>query len=79
MRIHITLDSQLVERLDSRVGSRRRSAFISETVKQALEDDQRWEDIETGLGALAGAGHEWDADPGAWVRTQRQGDPRRVG
>jgi metal-responsive CopG/Arc/MetJ family transcriptional regulator len=79
MRVHITLDSQLVERLDRRVGSRRRSAFISETVKQALEDDQRWEDIETSLGTLAGTEHEWDADPAAWVRKQRLGDPSRVG
>ncbi len=79
MRLHITLDDRLVERLDSRVGRRRRSSFISETVRRALEDEQRWEDIEAGLGALAGAEHEWDADPAAWVRTQRHGDVSRVG
>jgi metal-responsive CopG/Arc/MetJ family transcriptional regulator len=79
MRVHITLDDDLVAQLDSRVGSRRRSAFISETVRRALEDEQRWEDIEAGLGALAGTEHEWDADPAGWVAAQRRGDAARVG
>jgi metal-responsive CopG/Arc/MetJ family transcriptional regulator len=79
MRLHITLESDLVAQLDRRVGRRRRSAFISETVRRALEDERRWEDIEAGLGALAQGQHEWDADPAGWVRAQRYGDPRRVG
>jgi metal-responsive CopG/Arc/MetJ family transcriptional regulator len=79
MRLHITLDDGLVAQLDRRVGSRQRSAFISETVRRALEDERRWEDIEAGLGALAGSEHDWDADPGAWVREQRLGDSARVG
>jgi metal-responsive CopG/Arc/MetJ family transcriptional regulator len=79
MRLHITLDSDLVKLLDRRVGRRRRSVFISETIRQALADEQRWEDIEAGLGALAGREHEWDADPAGWVRAQRHGDPTRVG
>jgi metal-responsive CopG/Arc/MetJ family transcriptional regulator len=79
MRLHITLDERLVVQLDKRVGKRRRSAFISETVRRALEDESRWEDIEAGLGALAGDEHEWDSDPQAWVRAQRLGDPARVG
>jgi metal-responsive CopG/Arc/MetJ family transcriptional regulator len=79
MRLHITLDSALVERLDKRVGRRRRSVFISETVRQALEDEQRWEDVESGIGSLAGQEHEWDVDPAAWVTAQRHADPSRVG
>jgi Arc/MetJ-type ribon-helix-helix transcriptional regulator len=79
MRLHITLDDALVAQLDTRVGRRRRSAFISETVRRALEDDRRWEDIEAGLGALKGGEHEWDADPAGWVTAQRYGDPARVG
>jgi metal-responsive CopG/Arc/MetJ family transcriptional regulator len=78
MRLHITLDDRLVAQLDGRVGRRRRSAFISETVRRALEDERRWDDIEAGLGALAGS-HEWDADPAGWVASQRTGDPTRVG
>jgi predicted transcriptional regulator len=78
MRLHITLDNDLVQRLDRRVGRRRRSVFISETVRQALEDEQRWEDIEAGMGSLVGE-QGWDPDPAAWVTAQRHADPSRVG
>ncbi len=79
MRLHISLDDSLVRQLDERVGQRRRSAFISETLRRALDEERRWDDIEAGLGALAGREHEWDDDPAAWVRAQRYSDPSRVG
>jgi metal-responsive CopG/Arc/MetJ family transcriptional regulator len=79
MRLHISLEDDLVARLDRRVGRRRRSAFISETVRHALEDDARWDDIEAGIGALSDEPHEWDSDPAGWVREQRHSDARRVG
>jgi metal-responsive CopG/Arc/MetJ family transcriptional regulator len=79
MRLHISLDDDLVEQLDRRIGRRRRSMFISETVRRALEDERRWEDIEAGLGALADHEHAWDNDPAGWVTAQRNGDPTRVG
>lgn len=79
MRLHITLDDDLVGQLDSRVGRRRRSAFISATVRMALEDEHRWDEVETGLGALAGREHDWDGDPTGWVHAQRYGDLGRVG
>jgi len=53
--------------------------FISETVRRALEDERRWEDIEAGLGALADHEHAWNNDPAGWVAAQRNGDPTRVG
>jgi predicted transcriptional regulator len=79
MRLHISLDDELVEALDLRVGRRRRSAFIAETLRRALDDEWRWKAIEAGLGALSDTGHEWDEDPAAWVRAQRRSDPARVG
>jgi Arc/MetJ family transcription regulator len=79
MRLHISLDDDLIEQLDQRVGRRRRSAFIGETVRRALEDARRWDDIEASLGALSDTGHEWDEDPAEWVRAQRRSDPTRVG
>jgi len=79
MRLHISLEDDLVARLDRRVGARRRSAFVSATVRRALEDEQRWEDIEAGLGALAGSEHEWDEDPAGWVAAGRATDPARLG
>jgi metal-responsive CopG/Arc/MetJ family transcriptional regulator len=79
MRLHIALDDELVADLDRRVGPRRRSAFIAELIRRGLEDERRWDDIESALGALADADHEWDDDVAGWVRAQRRGDARRVG
>lgn len=79
MRVHITLEDELVAQLDRQVGRRRRSAFISQTVRRALEDEARWSDIEASLGSLSARAHDWDADPEAWVREQRDGDPTRLG
>ncbi len=79
MRIHISLDDDLVADLDRRAGSRRRSAFIAALIRRGLDDERRWDDIEASLGSIPDTGHEWDDDPAAWVREQRQGDPRRSG
>jgi Arc/MetJ family transcription regulator len=79
MRLHIALDDDLVAELDRRVGPRQRSAFIAELIRRGLDDEQRWDDVESALGGIAPFGHEWDADPVAWVRIQRGTDPSRVG
>jgi metal-responsive CopG/Arc/MetJ family transcriptional regulator len=79
MRLHIALDDELVADLDRRVGPRRRSAFIAELIRRGLEDEQRWGDIESALGALSETGHEWDEDPASWVRSERRRDARRAG
>ena len=79
MRLHIQLDDELVDELDRRCGPRRRSAFVAELIRRALDDERRWDDIESALGGLDDAAHEWDADPGEWVREQRRVDVRRVG
>jgi metal-responsive CopG/Arc/MetJ family transcriptional regulator len=79
MRLHITLADELVRELDRRVGPRRRSAFIAGAVAHALDDERRWELIESTLGALEDSEHDWDADPARWVREQRRADRARVG
>jgi Arc/MetJ-type ribon-helix-helix transcriptional regulator len=79
MRLHISLADDLVAELDRRVGRRRRSAFIAQTVRRALDDERRWEDIEAALDAIADSGHDWDDDPAGWVSSQRASDLRRVG
>ena len=79
MRVHITLGNELVRELDKRVGARRRSSFIAEAVRQALDDERRWESIESSLGSIDEQGHEWDADLAEWVRIQRRTDASRVG
>ena len=79
IRLHITLSDELVSELDRRVGARGRSAFIAGAVREALDDERRWELIESALGSIDDEGHEWDDDPAAWVREQRSADPSRVG
>lgn len=76
MRLHITLHADDVKRLDARVGARRRSSFIAEAVRRALDDEHRWELIESAIGSVPDGGHDWDDDPGAWVHRQRRSDPR---
>jgi hypothetical protein len=79
MRLHISLDEDLITELDRRAGRGRRSAFIAQTVERALEDERRWDEIEAALGGIEDHGHEWDPDPATWVRSERRADPRRVG
>lgn len=79
MRLHISLDDDIVRALDERVDRRQRSAFIAAALQRALEDDRRWDDIRSALGAIADDGHEWDADPEGWVRDQRRADAQRLG
>lgn len=79
MRIHIALDEQLVADLDRRAGARKRSAYVAELIRRGLEDERREDEIDAALGSLADSGHDWDEDPAAWVRLQRQGDKRRSG
>lgn len=79
VRLHIALDDELVAELDRRAGPRRRSLFIAQAVRQALDEERRWELIRSAVGAIPDAGHEWDEDPSAWVRAQRRADAARVG
>jgi hypothetical protein len=79
MRLHITLTDDLVRELDRRVGPRRRSGFIANAVRLALDDERRWDLIESSLGAIPAEGHDWDVDPASWVREQRRLDTARVG
>ena len=68
-----------MDELDRRSGTRQRSAFIIELIKRELDDEQRWDDIEAGLGSISDLGYEWDDDPAAWVRSQRSADHKRNG
>ena len=79
MRLHISLEDELVAELDRRVGKRKRSAFIAQLLRRSLDDKRRWDEILSSLGSIEDTGHDWDKDPAAWVREQRRADPRRVG
>lgn len=79
MRLHITLADRLVAELDRRVGPRCRSAFIAAAIERALDDERRWELIESSLGSIPDDEREWSSDSAAWVRAQRRIDERRLG
>jgi hypothetical protein len=76
MRLHISLDDGLIAEIDRRAGRGHRSAFIARTVEHALEDERRWEEIESSLGGIEDRGHDWDRDPADWVRAGRRADAR---
>jgi hypothetical protein len=76
VRVHLTLNDELVAEIDRRTGGRRRSAFVAELVRRGLDDEQRWDDIEAALGQNAATGHDWDDDPALWVQRQRHVDER---
>jgi len=69
----------LVAQLDRRVGARKRSKFIAALIEAKLDEERRWDDIESALGGLQNEGHDWDEDPAEWVRRQRRGDTHRSG
>ena len=77
MRIHLTLDDDLVAELDRRRGTRQRSTYVAELIHRALEDE-RWNDIEAALGSIPDRGHLWDESPADWVRSQRSADTCRA-
>jgi metal-responsive CopG/Arc/MetJ family transcriptional regulator len=75
MRLHISLDDELVSALDHRVGPRDRSRFIGDAVRKALAELDRYDALEAAIGSIADTGHEWDDDPAEWVRRQRADRP----
>ncbi|MGH3931532.1 MAG: hypothetical protein ACRDTF_16355 [Pseudonocardiaceae bacterium] len=79
MRLHITLDDELIRDLDRIVGARERSGFIARAVRQAIDELDRAEALEAALGSISDSGHDWDADPVAWVRAQRTDRERLAG
>ncbi len=78
MRLHIQLPDELVAELDARIGTRQRSPYLVGLIRRALDDDQRWDELEAAIGSIDDHGHEWDDNPADWVRAQRA-DVRRAG
>jgi Arc/MetJ family transcription regulator len=79
MRVHIELDDELLAEVDKIAGARGRSAFVRAAIETAVRQANRWAALEAAAGSISDHGHEWDEDPGAWVRQQRHADVRRAG
>lgn len=71
MRLHISIDDEVVSEIDRRVGARRRSSFIESALRRALAEHSRTEALELAFGSVGDHGHAWDDDPAEWVRAQR--------
>lgn len=79
MRLHISLDDELVRDLDRIVGARERSIFIAGAVRRAIDELDRSQALEAALDSIPDSGHDWDDDPAAWVRAQRADSERLAG
>jgi predicted transcriptional regulator len=79
MRVHVELDDTLVREIDQLAGPRHRTEFIRRAVVSALAEEKSWAMLRLAAGAIPASGHDWDADPAAWVRGQRRRDPHRDG
>ena len=79
MRVHIELEDELLAQVDKLAGSRGRSAFVRSAIQTAVRQASRRSHLQAAAGSISDHGHEWDDDPGAWVRQQRQADARRAG
>jgi len=77
--VHVILEEDLVNELDSLVGPRRRSSFIADAVRKAVDQERRWRLMRSAIGSISEEGHPWDPDVATWVHETRREDPRRVG
>ncbi len=60
MRVDISLDDLLVRDLDRRVGSRDRTEFISQVLRSALDEPDRYQAIEAVIGSVRDNGDDGD-------------------
>ena len=77
-RTHIVLSDQLVKDIDTLVGRRRRSSFITEVVEKELARLRQIQAIKAATGAWKDKDHpELKQGSAKWVRKLRQENERR--
>ena len=77
VRTHVVLPAELIERVDRRVGPRKRSQFIAEAVEAKLDRERRLEAFRRFAGSLKDVdtpGWNTPEETDAWVRALRTGD-----
>ena len=80
MRTHIVLPDEVVEAVDELVGKRRRSAFITEAVRERVRREGLLRVLKESAGILKAEDHpEWATSRkvAAWVRKIRRQSERR--
>lgn len=78
-RTHVVIPEQLVREIDSVVGHRQRSSFITRAAQKELLRIRQHEALLSTAGAWKDEDHpELKAGPAAWVRKMRQEGERRL-
>lgn len=77
--MHIVVDDDLAARLEARTVKGERTGYVVRALRARLDEDARWDALESAAGSIADTGHEWDEDPAGWVAGQRRADDARVG
>jgi Arc/MetJ-type ribon-helix-helix transcriptional regulator len=77
-RTHVVLSDQLVKEIDTLVGARQRSSFISEATERELMRRRQIEALKAAAGAWKDEDHpELKQGSGKWVRKLRQDSEKR--
>jgi hypothetical protein len=77
-RTHVVLSDQLVRDIDTLVGARQRSSFITQAAEEKLMRLRQLKAIEAAAGAWKDTDHpELKAGSAKWVRKLRQESERR--
>jgi metal-responsive CopG/Arc/MetJ family transcriptional regulator len=81
MRAHVVVPEELVREVDQLVGSRKRSQFFADAVREKLARVKLVEAARKAAGSLADVdipGWESSEAAAAWVRASRQADEQRL-
>ena len=77
-RTHVVLSDQLVKEIDTLVGTRRRSSFLTEAAEEKLMRLRQIQALESAAGAWKDKDHpELKQGAAKWVRKLRQETERR--
>jgi metal-responsive CopG/Arc/MetJ family transcriptional regulator len=77
MRTHVLLPTELVKEVDRVAGSRRRSRFVEEAIREHLRREALSAALDDSAGILSDADYpEWDSPEktSAWVAERRKED-----
>lgn len=75
MRTRVVLSDELVAEIDALVGSRKRSQFIEQAVRERLQRERLLKALEQAAGVLSAEDYpEWTTSEAVerWVRTLRE-------
>ncbi len=81
MRTHVIISDELIKKVDSLVGKRRRSRFVEEVIRERIKRETLLESLKETSAALSVEEHpEWETPEkvARWVQVTRQQDDKRI-